>query len=309
VVDDQGGKHRSMRPAGVLAPGSGRSSFPRAHRAVHHSEEIMIVHTLIYRFPPETGEDKVRSFFDGLRDITIGSGLVSAFGWKPHLLFPVDEQSKGMTATHIAQFSCEDVATLRKFSEMPTVHEFIAKWRGELNYEAAYANHEETLPKGNAMFHTEHTVTVEAPADVVYAVLADVEGYANLFPPTESATILEETETYQIARLVVDVSGQLQSWVTRRDLDREHRTIAYRQLENAAMIEYMGGEWRALPLDDKRTQLVITHDFAARPTEAVPSQEKATELLRAAVDNNSHADLDAVRKEAEKRVRVVGSLT
>ncbi|KWV33650.1 aromatase/cyclase [Micromonospora rifamycinica] len=271
----------------------------------------MIVHTLIYRFPDDAGEDRIRDFFDGLRDITTASGLVSAFGWRPHVLLPVDEGSKGMTATHVAQFSCADVATLRTFSESTAVHEFIAGWRKELGYEAAYANHEQMLPPGSGsestMFHTEHTVTVEAPADLVYAVLADIEGYARLFPPTESSTILEESETHQIARLVVDVSGQLQSWVTRRDLDRERRIIAYRQLENAPMIEHMGGEWRALPLGDARTQLVITHDFAARPTEAVPSAERATELLSAAVDRNSHADLDAVRREAERRAQRVGS--
>lgn len=271
----------------------------------------MIVHTLVYRFPSAAGEENVRTFFDGLCDLTTGSGLVLAFGWKPHLRLLADDQAKGMTATHIAQFCCPDLPTLRRFSELPAVHEFIAKWRKELQYEVAYANHEQMLPSnngnGDAMDHTEHTVTVEANADVVYAVLADIEGYARLFPPTESATLLEEAETHQIARLVVDVSGQRQSWVTRRDLDREHRAIAYRQLENAAMVEYMGGEWRALPLDDRRTQLVITHDFVARPTEAVPSQEKATELLRAAVENNSHADLDAVRKEAEKRAQVIGS--
>ncbi|MCX5339135.1 aromatase/cyclase [Streptomyces atratus] len=271
----------------------------------------MIVHTLIYRFPSKADAEDIRQFFDGLRDLAVGSGLVSAFGWKPHVLLPIDEQSKGMTATHIAQFSCDDVQTLQMFSERPVVHEFIGKWRGKLNYEAAYANHEQMLPSssgnGPSMFHTEHTVTVEANADVVYAVLADIEGYAKLFPPTETSTMLEETETYQIARLVVDVSGQRQSWVTRRDLDREHRTIAYRQLENAPMIEFMGGEWRALPLDDNRTQLVITHDFAARPTEAVPSREQASALLQAAVDRNSHADLDAVRKEAERRAQVVGS--
>ncbi|MFE0379334.1 SRPBCC family protein [Streptomyces inhibens] len=271
----------------------------------------MIVHTLIYRFPPEADAEDIRQFFDGLRDLAVGSGLVSAFGWKPHVLLPVDEKSKGMTATHIAQFSCDDVSTLQKFSERPAVHEFIGTWRGRLNYEAAYANHEQMLPSsignGPSLFHTEHTVTVEANADIVYAVLADIEGYAKLFPPTESSTMLEETDTYQIARLVVDVSGQRQSWVTRRDLDREHRTIAYRQLENAPMIEFMGGEWRALPLDEKRTQLVITHDFAARPTDAVPSRQKATELLQAAVDRNSHADLDAVRKEAERRAQAVGT--
>jgi aromatase len=268
----------------------------------------MIVHTLIYRFRPETGEEDIQEFFAGLRDLAIGTGLVSGFGWRPHILLRADEHAKGMTATHIAQFSCADEATLRKFSERAEVHEFIAKWRGRLDYEAAYANHEEMLPSssgnGKAMYHTEHTVTVEANADVVYAVLVDVEGYADLFPPTESATILEETDAYQIARLVVDVSGQLQSWVTRRDLFPERRTIAYRQLETAAMVEYMGGEWRALPLDGNRTQLIITHDFYARATENVPSLEKANELLRAAVENNSHADLDAVRKEAERRAQL-----
>lgn len=270
----------------------------------------MIVHTLIYRFPAEAGAEKVRRFFDGLHDITTESDLVSAFGWKQHVLLPADEHAKGMTATHIAQFSCADEASLRKFSETPAVHEFIARWRGELDYDAAYANHEEMLPSGsgrNAMFHTEHTVTVEAPAEVVYSVLEDIGAYADLFPPTQASTLLEESDTHQIARLVVDVSGQIQSWVTRRDLDHEHRVIAYRQLENAPMIQFMGGEWRALPLDDRRTQLVITHDFAARATAAVPSEEQANELLRAAVDRNSAADLDAVRGEAERRAQVVGT--
>ncbi|RAJ32105.1 ribosome-associated toxin RatA of RatAB toxin-antitoxin module [Kitasatospora sp. SolWspMP-SS2h] len=270
----------------------------------------MIVHTLVYRFPEQADEEEVRTFFGGLRDLALDSGLVSGFGWRPHVLLPVDEHAKGMTATHVAQFSCADVATLQAFSERPGVHEFIAKWRGRLDYEAAYANHEEMLPSGSGgstMYHTEHTVTVEASADVVYEVLADIGGYAKLFPPTEASVLLEESETHQIARLVVDVSGQRQSWVTRRDLDRARRTISYRQLDNAPMVEFMGGDWRALPLDEHRTQLVITHDFAARPTEQVPSREKATELLRAAVERNSHADLDAVRQESERRAKEAGS--
>ncbi|QMU67360.1 aromatase/cyclase [Streptacidiphilus sp. P02-A3a] len=271
----------------------------------------MIVHTLIYRFSSETSADDVRTFFDGLHDLAVNSGLITEFDWQPHVLLPVDEKSKGMTATHIAQFSCVDTATLRKFSEQSAVHEFIAKWRAQLNYESSYANHEPMLlsgsRNGSAMYHTEHTVTVEADADVVYAVLADIERYSELFPPTQASTILEESDHHQIARLVVDVSGQLQSWVTRRELNRRHRVIGYRQLESAPMIEFMGGEWRALPLDGNRTQLVITHDFAARATEAVPSQERATELLRAAVETNSHADLDAVRQEAERRAQAVGN--
>jgi aromatase len=271
----------------------------------------VIAHTLIYRFPPGTDQEDIRGFFDGLRDLATGSGLVATFDCQPHLLLPADEHSRGMTATHIAQFYCADLPTLEKFSELPAVHEFIAKWRDRLQYEAAYANHEE-MPsrpreKGKEMYHTEHTITVAASADTVYDVLADVEGYARLFPPTESVTMIEESDTHQIARLVVDVSGQRQSWVSRRDLDRGQGTIAYRQLENAPMVAYMGGEWRALPLGANRTQLVITHDFAARPTDAVPTEEQATELLKAAVERNSHADLAAVRQEAERRVQAAGS--
>lgn len=273
----------------------------------------MILHTLIYRFPEGTDNEEIQGFFKGLGNLATSSGLVTDFACKPHLLLPVDAHSKGMCATHIAQFGCADLPTLQRFSELPEVHEFITGWRSKLHYEAAYANHEQfsssTDGNGKEMDHTEHTVTVEAPADVVYVVLADVEGYAKLFPPTESVTMLEEGDGYQIARLVVDVSGQRQSWVSRRDLDREHRVIAYRQLENAPMIEYMGGEWRALPLGDARTQLVITHDFAARPTSSVPSQEQATALLAAAVERNSHADLAAVRQEAERRSASVESLT
>ncbi|MEU8633649.1 aromatase/cyclase [Amycolatopsis sp. NPDC048633] len=270
----------------------------------------MIVHTLLYRFPAEAEEGDIRDFFSGLQALAGESGLVTDFGWQRHVLLPADEHSKGMTATHIAQFSCADVPTLRKFSESAPVHEFISNWRGKIEYDAAYANHEVLLANaqnGDAMFHTEHTVTVNANADLVYEVLADVVGYAKLFPPTDAVTMLEETETYQIARLVVNVSGQVQSWVSRRDLDRPNRTIAYRQLENAPMIQHMSGEWRALPLGEDRTQLVITHDFAARPTDKVPSQEEATRLMQAAVENNSHADLAAVRDESEKRAQRVGS--
>jgi aromatase len=69
-------------------------------------------------------------------------------------------------------------------------------------------------------------------------------------------------------------------------------------------------QWQYLVLNGKgqvNTHRSVTHDFAARPTEAIPSAEKATELLRAAVERNSHADLDAVRKEAERRAQTVGS--
>ena len=157
------------------------------------------------------------------------------------------------------------------------------------------------------MHHTEHAITIDAPLDEVYDVLADVEGYARLFPPTQSVEILEQGDGYQIARLVVDVSGEIQSWVTRRDLDADRKVIAYRQLETAALVGHMGGEWRAYELDERRTQLVLTHDFVARDAgddgkvAGRFTPDEAAELLQAAVERNSHDDLAAVKGEAERR--------
>ena len=157
------------------------------------------------------------------------------------------------------------------------------------------------------MQHTEHAITIAAPQPIVWQVLADIEGYANLFPPTQSATLLEQGDNYQIAELVVDVSGQVQSWTTRRDLDPELGVIAYRQLQTAPLVEYMGGQWRAFPFGPDRTQLVLTHDFAARQESQdgkVAGQythAEACDLLAAAVERNSVADLAAVRDESERR--------
>lgn len=156
------------------------------------------------------------------------------------------------------------------------------------------------------MFHTEHCVTIDASVEQAYEVLADVVGYANLFPPTQEVTMLEEGPDYQVAKLVVEVSGQIQSWTTRRNLDATHKIIHYQQLQTAPLWDAMSGEWRCFPLREKQTQLVITHDFALRS--AVDGMvlgrftpKEAEKLGRDAVEHNSVADLNAVKQEAERR--------
>lgn len=158
------------------------------------------------------------------------------------------------------------------------------------------------------MRHEEHTVTVAAPLDVVWQILLDVEGYGSIFPPTQHVDLLEFGDDYQIARLFVEVNGELNSWTSRRDIDHARHIIAYRQLETAPIVGSMGGEWRAFVLTRSLTQLVLTHDYEVRA--AVDGKvarrydpAEAEQLLRAAVERNSVADLDAVKQEAERRVQ------
>nr|AAG30197.1 cyclase [Streptomyces sp. R1128] len=164
------------------------------------------------------------------------------------------------------------------------------------------------------MRHVEHTVTVAAPADLVWEVLADVLGYADIFPPTEKVEILEEGQGYQVVRLHVDVAGEINTWTSRRDLDPARRVIAYRQLETAPIVGHMSGEWRAFTLDAERTQLVLTHDFVTRAAgddglvAGKLTPDEAREMLEAVVERNSVADLNAVLGEAERRVRAAGGV-
>ncbi|WP_026416403.1 aromatase/cyclase [Actinomadura oligospora] len=269
----------------------------------------MIIHTLIYRFADSVTAPEREQFFAELGKVALDSGLVLDFGHGDHFTLPVDAHARGMTGHTVAQFAVPDLETLRAFSELPHVHEHISRWRSRIDYEAAYANHENLLTapsrKGSVMHHTEHTVTIEAAADIVWKVLVDVEGYARIFPPTQEVKIFEESPSHQIARLVVDVSGSIQSWVSRRDIDAERRVIAYRQLENAPLMGYMGGEWRALALGTERTQLVLTHDFKPRDPEDGKvagryTYEQADEMIKAAVERNSVADLGAVKDESER---------
>ncbi|POM22834.1 putative polyketide cyclase [Actinomadura rubteroloni] len=269
----------------------------------------MIHHTLIYRFADSVSEKDRQQFLHELGELVLGSGLVEGFDVQPHQWLPVDDRSPGLTGTVIATYACRDLETMQRFSEQPRTHEFIAGWRSRISYEAAYANHAPLVPVApevSAMKHTEHTVTVNAPLDVVWEVLVDVEGYAEIFPPTQEVTMLEQSPEHQIARLVVDVNGEIQSWVSRRDIDVQHRIISYRQLENAPLMAHMGGDWRALPIKDDVTQLVLTHDFKAKdPVDGKVAgkytPEEAEAMLDAAVERNSVADLGAVKEVAEKK--------
>ncbi len=155
------------------------------------------------------------------------------------------------------------------------------------------------------MHHAEHAVTVNAPIDTVWAVLLDVARYADIFPPTQQVDLLEESDTHQIARLVVDVNGELASWTSRRDINTDDHIISYRQLDTAPIVGSMGGQWRAFPLPGDATQLVLTHDFRIRtPVNGVVAErftaEEADELLQSVVERNSVADLAAVKMDAER---------
>ncbi|PZG53354.1 hypothetical protein C1I98_05525 [Spongiactinospora gelatinilytica] len=103
----------------------------------------MIVHTLIYRFPATVTEQDQQEFFAAMKELLDRHDTIKGFDHRPHLWLPADKGSRGITASAIAQFSTESLDDLKTFSETPEVYDFTTQWKGKLQFEAAYANHEQ----------------------------------------------------------------------------------------------------------------------------------------------------------------------
>jgi aromatase len=272
----------------------------------------MIVHTMLYRFPEKVAEEERDEFLSVIRDMALRTGLVRGFDHKSHQALPADAQASNPSSEVIVQFSCDSLDALRQFSELPALHGLMGQWKTKLQFETVFLNHEPldlTRARRPDLEHAEHAVSVDAALPVVWDVLVDVLKYPEIFPPTQEVSMIEERPGYQLARFVVSVGGEANSWVSRRDIDETRHIIAYEQVEKAPIIDHMGGEWRAFALADNRTQLVLTHDFAVRAPEnglviGRFTAEEADELLKSTIERNSVADLGAVKSEAERRTNV-----
>lgn len=148
---------------------------------------------------------------------------------------------------------------------------------------------------------TEHSITVAAPPDAVYALVADVSGWPQVFGPTVHVEVLEEKSGdgadgtgEQLLRIWAIANEQVRSWTSRRVLDPRGRTVTFRQVVPAAPVATMGGTWRVEPVDDGTTRVILLHDYRA-----VDDDPQAEELIGRAVDRNSVAELTALKNTAE----------
>ncbi|WP_199442838.1 aromatase/cyclase [Umezawaea beigongshangensis] len=141
--------------------------------------------------------------------------------------------------------------------------------------------------------HTAHSLVVAAPADRLYALVADVTRWPVIFEPSVHVQHLERGERAERFRLWALVGGEVLSWTSRRELDRAASRIAFRQERSQAPVASMGGVWRFTPLPGGRTEVVLEHDFTA-------VDDESAERVALAVDGNSTVELAALARIAEQ---------
>lgn len=141
----------------------------------------------------------------------------------------------------------------------------------------------------------EHEITVSAPADVAYRLVEDVRSWPLIFPPTVHVDHDERGDREERIRIWATANGAAKGWTSRRTLDPEARRIGFRQEVSQHPVASMGGAWLLEPLGSDRTRVRLTHTF-----QVVDDPENLA-WVRKALDGNSAAELDALKRAAEQR--------
>lgn len=144
----------------------------------------------------------------------------------------------------------------------------------------------------------EHTITVAAPPTEVYRLLAEVENWPRLFPPSVYVTRLEHEGNEERIQIWATANGEPKTWISRRVLDPEQLRITFWQEVSAPPVAQMSGTWIIEPRDDGGTELRLLHSYRA-----IDDDPDGLAWIEKAVDDNSRAELPGLKAAVESAVR------
>ncbi|MFJ5265813.1 SRPBCC family protein [Streptomyces sp. NPDC088387] len=140
---------------------------------------------------------------------------------------------------------------------------------------------------------------VNAPAGVLYGLIADALRWPVFLPPTVHVEQLEFDGASERLRMWVTANGEIRSWTTRRLLDPVAHRIEFRQEVLPRPVSAMGGSWVVEPRGPERSLVTLSNDFA------VDGNARAdVDWVRRATTANSRAGLDNLKQLAERWQRL-----
>jgi aromatase len=135
---------------------------------------------------------------------------------------------------------------------------------------------------------------VDAPAGVLYGLIADALRWPVFLPPTLHVEQLEFDGESERLRMWVTANGEIRSWTTRRVLDPVAYRVDFRQEVLPRPVTSMGGSWTVEPRGPERSLVTLSNDFA------VAGDARAdVDWVKRATTANSRAALDNLRQLAE----------
>ncbi|MEU7580020.1 aromatase/cyclase [Streptomyces sp. NPDC041068] len=146
----------------------------------------------------------------------------------------------------------------------------------------------------NGPREVEHEITVEAPAQEAYRLIADVGNWPRLFPPTIFVDQVATGADRERIRIWATANGKAKTWTSLRTLDPRALRIGFRQEVSAPPVASMGGAWVIEPLSGTTSRIRLLHHYTA-----VDDAPDGLAWIDRAVDTNSRSELAALKTNVE----------
>lgn len=146
--------------------------------------------------------------------------------------------------------------------------------------------------------HTEQSIVIGAPFQLVWDMTNDVANWPSLFTEYAAAEILErdgDTVTFRLT-MHPDENGKVWSWVSQRRMDRAAREVHAHRVETGPF-EYMEIYW-SYTQEPGGVRMTWIQDFHMKPAAPV-NDEQMTERL----NRNSPVQLNVIKQKIEAAAR------
>ena len=150
--------------------------------------------------------------------------------------------------------------------------------------------------------HTDNSITIAAPMDLVWEMTNDVEGWPQLFTEYASTEIVErdgDTVRFRIA-MHPDANGTVWAWVSERTPDPATRTVVARRVETGAF-EFMDINWSYQDTPDGVLMRWV-QDFEMKPTAPID-----TAAMTERMNTNTAVQMKVIREKIEAAARGAGA--
>ncbi|WP_369193159.1 aromatase/cyclase [Streptomyces djakartensis] len=111
------------------------------------------------------------------------------------------------------------------------------------------------------MHRTSHSARVDAPAGVVYGLIADARQWPLFFPENVHVERLEFDGAAERLRMWATADGRVRSWISERALDAGTRSVEFRQTHPQLPVTAMNGLWIVEERPDQSSRLTLRHDY------------------------------------------------
>ena len=144
--------------------------------------------------------------------------------------------------------------------------------------------------------HTDNSVLIDAPMDLVWDITNDIESWPQLFSEYAKAEVLSREGNTVTFRLTMhpDANGTSWSWVSERTSDPATRTVRSHRVETGNF-EHMNIFWEYTQ-EDGGVRMRWVQDFHMKP-QAPVNDEQMTDRI----NSNSKVQLALIKEKVERQ--------